>query len=159
MFDEPEPPRPQSFPKGSAKRKKAVREWRGWRCRKNAWEAKQRREASSPATDRELEVLPEDDGQESLREAVRLVLAHLGEPRWKPPTRLSRAFWQYAKENQNGFMDKYVPMLLKGEKTDMDEERERKRDRSYAAVLDRLERFLAETTLVVETGPQGAAGQ
>jgi hypothetical protein len=155
---------PKTLPKGSAERKEAVAaQRRAHAARIRAKKAKQQAARAAaglplvPAA--EGEAFPEDNGQESLREAVRLVLAHLGEPRWKPPTRLSRAFWQYAKENQNGFMDKYVPMLLKGEKADKDEEQERKRDRSYVVCTDRLERFLAETTNVVQAGPQGSAGQ
>ena len=64
----------------------------------------------------EAESLPEDDGQASIREAVRWVLAHLGDRAEKPPTRLARAIQKYARKNEQGFMDKYVPVLLRGEK-------------------------------------------
>jgi hypothetical protein len=100
------------------------------------------------------------DEKLSNREVIEWVWEHLGEVRCpKAPNRKARELWRYAKRNRDGFLDKYVPMLLKGEKADTDEEQERKRDRSYVACMDRLERFLAETTNVVPAGPQGSAGQ
>src|SRR5215831_12565658 len=62
------------------------------------------------------EPLPEDDGQATIQEAVRWVLAHVGDAGAKTPTRLARAIQRYAKKNEQGFMDKYVPVLMKSEK-------------------------------------------
>src|SRR5215831_3559696 len=94
----------------------------------------------------EAESLPEDDGQASIREAVRWVLTNLGDGKARPPSRLARSIQRYAKENEQGFMDKYVPVLMRGEK---DEERPKTVEErikvsvgeAQAAVREYLEEF------------------
>jgi hypothetical protein len=87
--------------------------------------------------------MTKDRKQWSYRKIVEWVWAHL---HWErcPPTGDGRArvLWKYAKENTGDFMDKYVPMLMKGEKP----EEEKNTVRAVLGdTLERLEAFLNET--------------
>jgi hypothetical protein len=51
------------------------------------------------------------------REIIEWVWDNLGEKRCPPaPNRKARELWKYAKANPNGFLDKYVPLLVARDK-------------------------------------------
>jgi len=105
------------MPKGSPERRAAVREQRrklaaAARARKAA---KARSPRSAPSDEESAVDVVDDVGDQKLsyREVIEWVWDRLSEARCPPaPNRKARELWRYAKRNRDGFLDKYVPLLM-----------------------------------------------
>ena len=107
----------KSLPKGSPERAAAVREER----RKLAAAARAKKAAKAVVEP----VSADEVGDQKLsnREVIEWVWEHLGEARCPPaPNRKARELWRYAKKNRDGFLDKYVPLLMRAEKDEKEPE-------------------------------------
>jgi hypothetical protein len=68
------------------------------------------------------------DQKLSYRQVIEWVWEHLHEKKClAAPNRKARELWRYAHKNPDGFLDKYVPMLMRGEKA-LDEGNEEEED-------------------------------
>jgi len=74
----------------------------------------------------------------SNQEVIEWVWEHLGEARCPPaPNRKARELWRYAKQNRDGFLDKYVPLLLRAEKNEETAKAEKEQgEEEYKKILD-----------------------
>jgi hypothetical protein len=110
------------LPKGSPERKAAVRVQRQKlaAAARETKAAKAQGLAGSPESD-DGAALDVGVGERKLsyQELIEWVWEHLGEARCPPaPNRKAQELWRYAKKNRDGFLDKYVPLLIKKEHLD-----------------------------------------
>ena len=73
------------------------------------------RRASPINADASIEHAPVGEEKLPYREIIEWVWEHLHEECPAAPNRKARELWRYAKKNPDGFLDKYVPMLMRGD--------------------------------------------
>jgi hypothetical protein len=110
---------PKTLPKGSLERKAAVAaKRREHAARIRARKAEMAQSASPGGPSDGTANDGNEVGEQKLtnQEVIEWVWEHLGEARCPPaPNRKARELWRYAKKNRDGFLDKYLPIMLRGE--------------------------------------------
>jgi hypothetical protein len=111
------------------------------RLGKKGGAAKARRAKAEAAAEPSAEPTPAGDDVLRYREIIEWVWDNLGEKRCPPaPNRKARELWRYAKGNPDGFLDKYVPLLVARDK---EVEEQKEDDGGCEGSLALIDEFLA----------------